>query len=99
MKRRMVLSIVLFLLLAAAGVWLWRSRPEPRQPDVYYDFSARLPEARIEDEGFLGLWKFFQETLLIAKGLNPLFQDWWRVGKMHLLNPVKGTKKNAVEGI
>lgn len=54
MKRRIVLSILSLLLLAVA-VWFWWSRSEPRQPDVYYDFSARLTEARIEDEGFLGL--------------------------------------------
>jgi arylsulfatase len=58
MKRRIVVLILLLLLLAIAAVWFWRSRPEPRQPDVYYDFSARLAEARIEDQGFLGLcWK------------------------------------------
>ncbi len=38
MKRRIVLLILLLLLLAIAAVWFWRSRPEPRQPDVYYYF-------------------------------------------------------------
>jgi len=56
--KRICWIIAGFVLLAGVSVIVVLLWPARREPVVYYDFFQRLPEAEIEDEGFLSFcWK------------------------------------------